>query len=165
MDISITIDNLRKSYYTTEDIMDCLGLSEAKLQQIEGLGLSEAKVQPIEDVDVAMSQDVGIASQITVEELPITQVLGDEERMNKEDGIDEPGMGEVMMNDERMDGEREILITQQLNQVRRRPTKRSRVNQVRRRKPSERITDIKLQKVVAVKNGKGMSSSNPLSLE
>ncbi|CAI9284012.1 unnamed protein product [Lactuca saligna] len=135
MDISITIDKLRKYYYTREEIMDCLGLSKAELQQIE------------------------------VEELPITQVLGDEEMMNEEDGIDELGMGEVMVNDELMDGEREIPITQKLNQVRRRPIKRSKVNQVRRRKPSERITEIKLQKVVAVKNGKGMSSSNPLSIE
>ncbi|CAI9295736.1 unnamed protein product [Lactuca saligna] len=67
--ISITIDNLRKSLYTTEQIMDYLGLSEAELQQIEGLGLSEQKlqqieglglsaveVQQIEDADVAMSQ-------------------------------------------------------------------------------------------------------------
>nr|KAJ0210021.1 hypothetical protein LSAT_V11C400214720 [Lactuca sativa] len=51
--ISLTIDNLRKSLYTIEEIMDCLGLS---------LGLSEAEVQQIEDVDVSMSQDVGIAS-------------------------------------------------------------------------------------------------------
>nr|KAJ0221643.1 hypothetical protein LSAT_V11C200070650 [Lactuca sativa] len=92
--ISLTIDNLRKSLYTTEEIMDCLGLSEDELQQIEGLGLSEAEVQQIEDVDVAMSQDVRIASQLTVEELPTNQVLGDEERMNGEDGIDESGMGE-----------------------------------------------------------------------
>ena len=56
MDISITIDNLRKSYYTAEEIMDYLGISEAELQQIEGLGLSETEVQPIEHVDVAMSQ-------------------------------------------------------------------------------------------------------------
>nr|KAJ0204090.1 hypothetical protein LSAT_V11C500257560 [Lactuca sativa] len=41
-----------------------------------------------------MKSDVGIASQITVEELPTNQVLRDEERMNREDGIDEPGMGE-----------------------------------------------------------------------
>ncbi|CAI9299531.1 unnamed protein product [Lactuca saligna] len=80
--ISLTTDNLRKSLYTTEEVMDCLGLSEAELEQIEGLGLSEAEVQQIEDVDVAMSQDVGIASQITVEELPTNQVLGDEEMMN-----------------------------------------------------------------------------------
>nr|KAJ0198726.1 hypothetical protein LSAT_V11C600327810 [Lactuca sativa] len=93
-EISLTIDNLRKSLYTTEEIMDCLGLTEAELQEIEGLGVSEAEVQQIEDVDVAMSQDVGIASQITVEELPTNHVLGDEERMNGEDGIDEPGMGE-----------------------------------------------------------------------
>ncbi|CAI9281539.1 unnamed protein product [Lactuca saligna] len=163
--ISLTIDNLRKSLYTTEEIMDCLGLSEAELQQIEGLGLSEAEVQQNEDVDVAMSQDVGIASQITVEELPTNQLLGDEERMNEEDSIDKPGMGEVMTNEERMDSEREIPITQQLNQVIRRTTKRSKVNQVRRRKPSERIIEIKLEKVVVVKNGKEMSSSNPLSLD
>ncbi|KAL7600142.1 hypothetical protein Lser_V15G22071 [Lactuca serriola] len=94
-EISLTIDNLRKSLYTTEEIMDCLGLTEAELQEIEGLGVSEAEVQQIEDVDVAMSQDVGIASQITVEELPTNHVLGDEERMNGEDGIDEPGMGEI----------------------------------------------------------------------
>nr|KAJ0218924.1 hypothetical protein LSAT_V11C300146390 [Lactuca sativa] len=112
-----------------------------------------------------MSQDVGIASQITVEQLPTTQALRDGERMNEEDDIDEPGMGEVTMNEERMDGEREIPFTQQLNQVRRSPIKRSKVNQVRRRKPPERITKIKLQKVVVFKNGKGMSSSNPLSLE
>ncbi|CAH1441997.1 unnamed protein product [Lactuca virosa] len=69
-----------------------LGLSEAELQQIEGLGLSEAEVQQIEDADVAMSQDIGIGSQITVEDLPTTQALGDEEMMNEEDGIDEAGM-------------------------------------------------------------------------
>ncbi|CAI9271552.1 unnamed protein product [Lactuca saligna] len=112
-----------KSLYTTEEIMDCLGLSEAELQQIKGLGLSEEKVQQIEDVDVVISQDVGISIQITID-----QALGDEEMMNEEDGIDEPGMSEVMRTEERMDGEREIPITQQSNQLRRRPTKRSKVN-------------------------------------
>ncbi|CAI9303766.1 unnamed protein product [Lactuca saligna] len=105
--ISLTIDNLRKSLYTTEEIMDCLGLSEAELQQIDGLGLSEAEVQKIEDVDVAMSQDVGIASQIIVEELPTNQVLGDEERMNGEDGIDEPGMGEDDYKEEQSESSQE----------------------------------------------------------
>nr|KAJ0218511.1 hypothetical protein LSAT_V11C300127550 [Lactuca sativa] len=168
--ISITIDNLRKAFYTTEEIIDCLGLCEAELQQIEGLGLSEPELQQIEglglsEAKVQQIEDVDVAIQITIEELPTSQALEDEERMNEEDGIDESGMGEVRVNEERNDGEREIPVTQQLNQVRRRPTKRSIVNQVRRRKPSERIIEIKLQKVVAVKNGKGMSSSNPLSLE
>ncbi|CAI9290681.1 unnamed protein product [Lactuca saligna] len=75
-DIRISIYNLMESKYTIEEIMDVLGISEAKIEQFE-------------DVDVNMSQVVGIAIQITIKELPITQALGDEERMNEEDGIDE----------------------------------------------------------------------------
>nr|KAJ0217669.1 hypothetical protein LSAT_V11C300146400 [Lactuca sativa] len=51
--ISLTIDNLRKSFYTTEEIMDCLGPNEAELQQIEGLGLSEPELQQIEGLGLS----------------------------------------------------------------------------------------------------------------
>ncbi|CAI9263838.1 unnamed protein product [Lactuca saligna] len=69
----------------SEEIMDCLGPNEAELQQIKGLGLSEPELRQIEGLGLSKAEDVGIASQITIEELPTTQALGDEERMNEDD--------------------------------------------------------------------------------
>ena len=65
-----------------------------------------------------------------------------------QEGINENGMGVQEI-------EQEGLVVENMG---RRP-------KLRKRKTSERITKIQLKKAVVVKNRKGMSSSNPLSLD
>nr|KAJ0205778.1 hypothetical protein LSAT_V11C500284100 [Lactuca sativa] len=225
VDVKSDINFMRQSNYTTQDILDCLGINEEELYECEGL-----KHVPVE---LNISQGFEFPSQLTIETLTgneegmeqegleimnqdgmdpegiVEEDIGiegideegmeqegmDQEGMNQDgmgaqgldqegfnendigeegmeqegmdqdgmnqdgmgaqgldqEGINENGIGEEGMEQEGMD--QEGLVVEDMG---RRP-------KLRKRKTSERITKIQLKKLVVVKNGKGMSSSNPLS--
>ncbi|CAI9304381.1 unnamed protein product [Lactuca saligna] len=144
---------MRHSNYTTQEILVCLGINEEELYEFEGL-----KHVPVE---LNISQGFEFPSQFTVETSTENEEdLEQEEGIIEEDigieGIDEEGMeqeGEEGMEQEGMD--QEGMVVEDMG----------RRQKLRKRKTSERITKIQLKKLVVVKNGKGMSSSNPLSLD
>ncbi|CAI9266679.1 unnamed protein product [Lactuca saligna] len=74
-------------------------------------------------------------------------------------GMAQEGINKYDMGIEGMD--QEALGVEDMHQE----DNRRRMPKMRIRKPSERITEIQLKKVVIVKNRKGVSSSNPLSLD
>nr|KAJ0204006.1 hypothetical protein LSAT_V11C500296020 [Lactuca sativa] len=219
VDVKSDIDFMRQSNYTTQEILDCLGINEEELYEFEGLKHVR--------VDLNISQGFEFPSQLTVETLTENEEDLEQEGMDQE-GIDEEGMDEEGMYQERIDEEgmeqegmnqdgmgpkgiieedmgiegideegveQEGMDQESMNQDRmgaqgldqeginengigeegmeqegmdqeglvvedmgRRP-------KLRKRKTSERITKIQLKKLVVVKHGKGMSSSNPLSLD
>nr|KAJ0199903.1 hypothetical protein LSAT_V11C600319840 [Lactuca sativa] len=101
VDVKSDIDFIRQSNYTTQEILDCLGINEEELYEFEGL-----KHVPV-DLNIShiwfSNKILGFEfpSQLIVETLTENEEDLEQEGMEKE-GIDEEGMDEEGMEQEGM---------------------------------------------------------------
>nr|KAJ0213277.1 hypothetical protein LSAT_V11C400223860 [Lactuca sativa] len=103
VDVKSDIDFMRQSNYTTQEILDCLGINEEELYEFEGL-----KHVP---VDLNISQGFEFPSQLTIE----TLTENEEEGMEQE-GMNQDGMGPEGIIKEDMGIEQEGMDQEGMNQ-------------------------------------------------
>ncbi|CAI9280085.1 unnamed protein product [Lactuca saligna] len=108
VDVKSDIDFMRQSNYTTQEILECLGINEEELYEFEGL-----KHVP---VDLNISQGFEFPSQLTVETLTENEEEGMDEEGMEQEGMNQDGMGPEGIIEEDMGREQEGMDQEGMNQ-------------------------------------------------